>query len=188
MLSWRARQWRKRTDFSGGPLTHELLIPGGPEGRPGERLMAASRSLYQPRITRDNCREDFRVLLDGDGSTFASVCLRHAHGPRPAEETAWTTLQHYLDKGMKGAYEIAEDRIAGETAYRYSVGLRTGALTEWKLTHAGWLYALGTISRAPAREQEATVRRTLDVLNTWTWLPESPADDTQRQRREIART
>jgi hypothetical protein len=187
-LSLRARQWRKKTDFSDGPLTHELLIPRGPEGRPGERLIAASRSLYEPRITRDNCREDFRVLVDRHGSSFASVCLRRAEGPRPAEEGAWRTLRHYLEKGIEGTYEIAEAQIAGETAYRYSAVLRTGVLTEWKLVHAGWLYALGTISWAPSKEQEASVQRTLDVLDTWTWLPEPPIDDTQRQDAGTART
>jgi hypothetical protein len=167
------RRWRKQTGFSGGALTHELLIPEGPDGRPGERLMTTSQSLHPPRVGSDGSRKDFRVLLDRHGSTLAAVCVHPIGAPADVEEAAWRTLRHVLDLGAEGTYELTADRVAGESAYRYSVVLTMGVLTEWKLAHAGWLYVAGTLSWAPPQEQEATVRRTLDVLETWRWLDEA---------------
>jgi hypothetical protein len=139
--------------------------------------MAASRSLYAPRRCRDDSREDFRVLVDEHGSTLAAVCLRRSHGPADVEESAWKSLRSFLDKGVEGDYEIVLEHIAGELAYRYSVALRGGVLTDWKLAHAGWLYVVGTLSWAPPEEREITAQRTLEVLETWTWLPDPRQPD-----------
>jgi hypothetical protein len=172
------RRWREQTGFSGGPLTHELVIPPGPGGRPGERLMAASRSLYAPRIMRDDSREDFRVLVDDHGSTVSAVCLRPIAHLGEAEEAAWTTLKHFYDKGIESPYEITADRIASETAYGYSGSLRRGVLTEWKLAHAGWLYVIGSLNWAPAKKRDITLRLTMDIFETWEWLPAPTNHDT----------
>jgi hypothetical protein len=158
-------------DFTGGPLTHELVIPDGPDGRPGERLLSASRSFYTPRVLADDSREDFRVMLDEHRSTLAAVCLRRIERPEQIEESAWHTLKRAIDGRFEGDYILTPTRIAGETAYGYSVVLRIGVLNEWKLAHAGWLYVVGVLNRAPAREREATIQRALDALDTWTWLP-----------------
>jgi hypothetical protein len=164
------RKWRKQTSFSGGPLVHELVIPAGPDGRPGERLMAASRSLYAPRTVADGSREDFRVLVDRHGSTFASVCLRRVDPGEQVEECAWNSLKHHLKLGSESTYEVTRTRIAGEQAFGYSVVLRSGVLTDWKLAHAGWLFVVGTLNWAPPAEREATIERTLAALDTWQWL------------------
>lgn len=175
------RRWRKQTGFSDGALTHELFIHEGPDGRPGERLMTASQSLHPPRVASDGSRKDFRVLLDEHGSTLAAVCLRRASAPTDVEEAAWLTLRHVLDLGAEGAYEVMVDRVAEERAYRYSVALKRGVLTEWKLAHAGWLYVVGTLSWAPPEEREITFRRTVDVLQTWKWLDLEPSQPGTRQ-------
>jgi hypothetical protein len=164
------RRWRKQTGFSGGALTHELLIHEGPDGRPGERLLTTSQSLHPPRVGSDGSRKDFRVLLDRHGSTLAAVCLHPVGAPADVEEEAWRTLRHVLDLGAEGTYDVTPDRVAEERAYRYSVVLRSGVLTEWKLAHGGWLYVVGTLSWAPPEEREITDRRTLEVLRTWKWL------------------
>ncbi len=132
--------------------------------------MSASRSLYAPRICRDDSREDFRILVDGHGSTLAAVCLRRSGGPVDVEESAWKSLRCLLDSGAEGSYEVAVDRIAGETAYRHSMVLRRGLLTDWKLEHAGWLYVVGVLSWAPAEEQSLTLQHALAALETWSWL------------------
>ena len=158
--------------FTGGPLTHELVIAKGPGSRPGERLMTASRSFYAPRIVADESREDFRVTVDEHRSTLAAVCLRRIERREQIEESAWHTLKRAIDGRFEGDYVLTPTRIAGETAYGYSVVLRSATLNEWKLAHAGWLYVIGVLNRAPAREQEATIQHALDALDTWTWLPE----------------
>jgi len=132
--------------------------------------MAASRSLYAPRICRDNSREDFRVLIDEHGSTLAAVCLRQSSGPTDVEESAWKSLRRMLDVGGEGTYELTAERIAGETAYRHSTVLRRGVLTDWKLAHAGWLYVVGTFSWAPAEQHERTRQLAREALETWRWL------------------
>lgn len=158
--------------FTGGPLTHELVIPEGPGSRPGERLMTASRSLYAPRIVADDSREDFRVVVDEHRSTLAAVCLHRIERLEQIEESAWHTLKRAIDGRFEGDYLLTPTHIAGEIAYGYSVVLRIGVLNEWKLAHADWLYVVGVLNRAPARERETTIQRALDTLDTWTWLPE----------------
>jgi hypothetical protein len=91
--------------------------------------------------------------------------------PEQVEEAAWGSLKRMLDHGFDGTYELTRDRIAGETAHRYVVVLPRSVLTEWKLAHAGWLYAVGVQHRAPSGEQQATLERGLDALGTWEWLP-----------------
>lgn len=169
-----ARKWREQTEFSGGPLTHDLLVPPGPDGRPGERLLAPSRSLYPPRVLAEGTREDFRVLLDEHASTLAAVCLRRVERTEQVEEAAWGSLRRMLDHGFDGTFEVTRDRIAGETAHRYVVVLPRSVLTEWKLAHAGWLYAVGVLHWAPSGEQDAALERALGTLRTWEWLPATP--------------
>jgi hypothetical protein len=49
-FAWRFRPatWARATGYTGytGRLDHEILVPPGPDGRPGERLLAPSQSLY----------------------------------------------------------------------------------------------------------------------------------------------
>ena len=165
-----ARGWLKQTGFSGGPLTHELLVPAGPGGQPGERLRSPSRSLYAPRIASDGSREDFRVVVDDHGSTLAAVCLRRIERPETVEELAWSSLRRMLDYGFDGTFEITPAQLAGETAYGYCLIRGRNVLTDWKLARAGWLYVVGTLSWAPPGKHEDTMERSLDALGTWEWL------------------
>jgi hypothetical protein len=171
------RRWRAHAEFSGATLPHRLTVPDGPDGRPGERLMVPSLSLYEPRIGPDGSREDFRVLVDRHGSTLAAVCLWRAAGMCEVEEAAWGTLTRTLVKGMQGADKPISDRVAGEHAFRYWFGLGRWRVTEWKLAHAGWLYVVGVFNWAPDAEQQLTVARAREVLETWTWLPEPATAD-----------
>ncbi len=57
------------------------------------------------------------------------------------------------------------------------VVLPRSVLTEWKLAHAGWLYAVGVLHRAPSGERDTTLERALDALGTWEWLPAAPAPE-----------
>lgn len=176
------RKWHK-TAYSGGPLVHEVVVPAEADGRPGELVSAPSRPLEPPRIGRNGSRVDFRVLADEHGSPLTAVCLWPTTGSRDAEESAWTLLAKLLRDGFDGTYEVSVERIAGELAYRYSVVLNAGTLTEWKLAHGGWLFVLGVLNRAPAQDAEATLARTRDVLATWRWLS-APSECARAEGRE----
>ena len=80
-LSW----WRRRrcTEFSDS-LMHEVVVSAGPGGRPGERLLATSSSVYEsthvPRLASDDSRRACRPIS------------RHSAGWRPdrmAVHTRW---------------------------------------------------------------------------------------------------
>jgi len=132
--------------------------------------MAPSQSLYAPRVVLDGSREDFRVLVDRYGSTFAAVCLHRVERDAEAEESAWRSLKRHLDRGLENTYEVTSTRIAGEQAFGCSVVLRSGVLTDWKLAHDGWLFVVGTLNWAPLAERETALERTRAALDTWQWL------------------
>ena len=164
---WWWWRWRRRTCFD-GRLAHELRIPAGPDGRPGERLLAHSASMYEPRMCPDDSREDFRVFV-GRESTFAAVCLgRVGERGEPLESARRSIYGISAWPGTESA-AIAHEEIAGEPAQRYRVILNSGALTEWKFAHDGWLFVAGVFSRSRDDEAE-TVRRSQAVLSTWRWL------------------
>jgi hypothetical protein len=166
----RARKWAKQTDFSGGALIHEIVVRPAPGRRPGERLLGPSRPLYAPRVMVDGSREDFRLVVDRHGSTFAAVCLRPIDKSEPVEESARLALTRMVERGFEVADEIVRACIAGESAYGYTVSMPRATLTDWKLAHAGWLYVVGTHSQPGRQRHEEAVRRSLDILGTWEWL------------------
>jgi hypothetical protein len=83
----RVRTELARTGFVDGALAHELVIPAGPGGRPGERLVAPSRSLHPLDIGPDGTRHDFTVLVDRYGSSLKALCLRPASDVLEAERS-----------------------------------------------------------------------------------------------------
>lgn len=168
--SLRARRRAKQTDFSGGALIHEVVVRPTPEDRPGERLLAPSRSLYAPRMMADDSREDFRLVIDRHGGTLAAVCLRPIDKPELVEESARLALTRMIDRGFESSGEITPTFIAGETAYGHTVVTPGGILTDWKLAHAGWLYVVGTHSQPSQQRHDEAVRRSLEILRTWEWL------------------
>jgi hypothetical protein len=162
---WR---WRRAYRFSSA-LEHEHVVPPGPEGMPGERLLAPSRSFYAPRITSDGCREDLRVLITAAGSTLAVVCLgRVSEKGDPLASARYTLTRVFPQLDPEAVIEPAT--VAGEAAVRYRIPFKVSrCLIEWKFAHAGWLYAAG--ARVDKNDDEARVEdRARDVLATWQWL------------------
>jgi hypothetical protein len=162
---WR---WRRAYRFSPA-LEHEHVVPPGPDGMPGERLWAPSRSFHPPRMTLDNCREDLRVLITPKGSTLGVVCfgrISEKGDPLSSARYTLTRAPPFLDPE-----EVIEpDTVAGEAAVRYREPLNTyRCLIEWKFAHAGWLYAAGALVYKNDDEAEAE-DRARDILSTWQWL------------------
>ena len=169
-FAWRFRPdtWPRVTGYTGA-LDHDVLVPAGPDGRPGERLRAPSRSLYAPRgLGRDGSREDFRVLVGEGASTFAAVCLGPVAERGDPESSAWRTLRHLDRKGFSDSSRVLTDTVAGEEAFRYRVLLRSQLLLEWKFAHAGWLFVAGVRCGTSDNEFDV-VGRARDALDTWRW-------------------
>src|SRR5687768_18505440 len=94
-----ARQWRRESDFGKG-LRHEIVIPYGPEDRPGERLRSPSKSLHPPMPPGpDGSRTDFRVVLSRRGSTFGAVCLGPVSEREEPEAAANHTIRAFAERG-----------------------------------------------------------------------------------------
>jgi hypothetical protein len=160
---WR---WRRAYSFSTA-LEHEHVVPPGPEGMPGERLLAPSRSFYPPRMTIDNCREDLRVLITPAGSTLGVVCFgRVSDKGDPLSSARYSLTRVAPDLDPDEVIEPAT--VAGELGVRYRRPLNVyRCLIEWKFAYDGWLYAAGALVRKNEAEAEARAR---DILATWQWL------------------
>ena len=156
--------------FTDGSLEHEVVVEPWADGRPGERLLAPSRTGHPPRMCPDGTREDFQVVLDERASVLAAVCLRRIEPDEHVEESGWTALKRMLDFGFDGTFELDRTTIAGEEAYGYTVLMPRSTLTDWKLAHAGWLYVVGTVSVADPAVHAEALRRARESLATWTWI------------------
>ena len=159
---WR---WRRVYRFSTA-LDHEIVVPPGPDGRPGERLLAPSLSFYPPWITQDDCREDLRVLLTHSGSSLGVVCLNRSVPGDPLLSARYSLTRVAPSVDHRS---IEPETVAGEAGVRYRAPLNTATLIEWKFVRAGWLYAAGALIRRSDDELE-TEDRAREVLSTWQWL------------------
>lgn len=148
--------------------THEIFVPAGPAGQPGERVLAPARALYSPRLTPDGAREDFRVLLSQDGTSFASVCLGTVADRGNPEDNARSSLARRKPATGSLTNDLSAETIAGESAVRYRIHLRWGPLTEWKFSHRGWLFVVGVLDRG--NDPNAAVASAREVLSTWEWV------------------
>jgi len=160
------RAYWQRTRFKEG-AEHEIVVAPGPDGRPGERLVAPTPSLYRPKVV-PGARNDFSVFLDPHGSTLQAVCVGRVAERGEPESSARDTLEHFWAKGWVALEPTTVERIAGEEAFRYCADLPGGRLTEWKFAHDGWLYVVGAFNHAP--DDAATVVRARQALDSWEWL------------------
>jgi hypothetical protein len=162
---WR---WRRAYRFS-SVLEHEHVVPPGPDGMPGERLLAPSRSFYAPRMTPDNCREDLQVVITPAGSTLAVVCFgRVSEEGDPLSSARYTLMR--VSPFLDPEAVIEPETVAGEAGVRYRQPLKAyRCLIEWKFAHAGWLYAAGALVYKNDDEAKAE-DRAREVLSTWQWL------------------
>jgi hypothetical protein len=159
---WRQARFKEGREY-------EVVVPPGPDGRPGERLTTPSPSLHRPRVVQGS-RSDFGGMIDRHGSTITGVCLGRVADRGNPSTSARDTLAHFWEKGWIALTPMSVEEIGGEEAFRYQIALPSGArLTEWKFAHAGWLYAVG--SRNRAHDEDITLSRARSILDTWEWLP-----------------
>ncbi len=144
-------------------------MPPGPDGRPGERLLSTSRSLYAPRkLGPDGSREDFRVVVGRGASTFAAVCLGRVADVGGPRDSAWHSIRELGIKGCS-ASPVVDEEVAGTEGCRYSIALNSGLLTEWKFAHAGWLFVAGVLHWRPD-DGQVVLDRARSILATWRWV------------------
>jgi hypothetical protein len=164
------RVYWQRTSFKEG-AEHEIIVAPGADGRPGERLVAPSRSLVYGPMVVPGARNDFCVSLDRSGSTLAAVCVGRVAERGNPERAARDTLEHFWAKGWVSLKATTVERIGGEEAFRYSAALPRSSLTQWQFAHDGWLYVVSAFSRAA--DDAVTVMRARQALDSWEWLGSS---------------
>ncbi len=162
---------RRRLGFAPA-LTHRVEVAPGPGSRPGERLLAPSRSAYAPAMSEVcGSRRDLAVMLGPRGSGLLVVCLGLVAERGDPWETAWHTPPM---SGLEILQSPVLTRMAGEDAVFYRVGMASGAvLHEWKLDRDGWLFAIG-IQQSPRDDPAATLLG-LRALDTFRWI-DPPAE------------
>ncbi len=169
-LPWFAlRKWRRRATFTEG-ARYEIVVPHGPDGRPGERLVVPSPPIVRVKVI-PGARYEFLVVLDRHGSTLNALCFGRVADRGEPEQSARDTVEDFWKNGWAELTPVVAERVGGEDAFRYRAALPHGELTEWKFAHDGWLYAAGAINRAP--DEVVTGMRARAVLDTWEWLDDA---------------
>jgi hypothetical protein len=156
----------KRTTEFADAFVHEVVVPRGPDGRPGERLLATSKSIYPPTMAPDDSRNDFRVVVGARGSTFAAVCLGTVED-RGDPYSASVAMKDKWEAFPCSA--VVEDEVAGLPAYRYRLTINEKSLTERKFAREGWLYVVGLLCSHGDDELEMA-GRSRRILDSWRWL------------------
>jgi hypothetical protein len=165
----RALRRRRSLGFS-NRLAHEIVVPAGPDGRPGQRLLAPSRSPYVGVVAADGSRSDCSVLLGPNGSALLVVCLGRVDEKGTPEQSAMRAISSVQDRAGQLRRLDESDVIAGRPAQRYLIELNSGRrLLEWKFDYDGWLYAVGAVLH-PKDDAERAEELGRSVLSTWSWL------------------
>jgi hypothetical protein len=179
-MLWKSavRQALREAGFGDG-LRHEIVIPPGPDGRPGERFWAPSRSLHPPMPPGvDGSRWDVRVVLSRRPSALTVVCLGPLSERGDPEAAAYHTIRAFAERGHTSASAVEAEQVAGEAGVRYQIELGNKALVEWKFAHQGWLFVAGAMCH-PKDKFDKLLRLTRNIFQTWEWL-DAPAVATAR--------
>jgi hypothetical protein len=163
---WWQRVRRQRARFDPSER-HLIMVEPGPDGRPGERLVAPAPRLWKTKLI-PGARHDFQLHLDRAGSHLSGLCLGRVAERGEPDSSARETVEHFWAKGWVSLTPIVVEQVGGEEAYRYRLASGRTQLTEWKFSHQGWLYVVGAFNCA--EDEDATVARAREVLDTWEWL------------------
>src|SRR5215208_542412 len=155
---------KRKTGFVDA-FVHEVVVPRGPDGRPGERVLATSKAIHPPTVGPDGSRSDFMVVVGAQGSTFAAVCL----GTVEDRGDPYSTSVVVQDKWEFPCSAVVEDEVAGLPAYRYRLTINEKSLTEWKFAREGWLYAAGLLCTRGDDELDMA-GRSRRILDSWRWI------------------
>jgi hypothetical protein len=162
--------WPRRRDAGfARRLKHKIEIPPGPDGRPGESVLAPGISLHPPwPLGPDGSRSDFRFLIGRGGSHFGAVCfgrVMERGGPRDSAQKA---IRRFIQRGWE-ASDVEDEVVAGEPDCRHRLVFPRSVLVDWNFAHRGWLFGAGVLCR-PSDQESVMIERALAVLATWTWL------------------
>ena len=167
---FRRLEYLKDTGLGKG-FTHEVVVPAGPGSRPGERIWAPSDSLHGPMpLASDESREDFRVIVSRQLSTFGATCL----GPtsrrgEPVNRAKYRIVRHLARSPSFSASDVTPEVIAGEHGCRYRIQFDKTRLIEWQFGHNGWQFAAGVICH-PRDDERRMEDRARVILSSWEWI------------------
>jgi hypothetical protein len=172
-VTLRANRARRESGF-GDLLVHEVSVQPGPGGRPGERVLSYSRSVYDPQRPRPehdgHLRHDFRVLV-GHLTTLSVECMGPTSKLGDAQEATRRGVERSAEKWDQHPTEVLPQTVAGEQAYRLRYSRKAGAgnYWTWRLAHNGWLYEIALI-RSARDDEDEMLRRAYQVLGSWRWV------------------
>jgi hypothetical protein len=152
-------------------LEHQIIVPRGPGGRPGERLMAPSLSIHPPKTAKNGVRTDFRVFLSRAGSTFCVMSIGPVARCGGAEQNAHGTVAKMRSQGQTYCSDPAPTTVLGAPAWQYRAQFNgSRALIESKFERGGWLWVAGILT-SPHGDNEAALHATVRaIFATWTWI------------------
>jgi len=152
-------------------LSQSIVVPPGPDGRPGERILAPNPSSKPIVLTADLARTDCTLRLLRR-SFFKVVCLGSVNVRGTPAESVSHSRAHLAGRKISFLSEPEPCVAAGEAAVTYSFRFSSGvSLTEWKFAHLGWLFVVGVLSD-PWERVEVTPLGAR-VLQSWQWLDPS---------------
>lgn len=166
------RMWRqrRRMAFAGAPV-HRVVVPPGPDGRPGEEVLSPSLPAYVSRMFEGHeARGDFGVML-GKRSILQAVCLQRVGPQYQPDVSAARAIGSLHGKAGTLVEGPVECTLLGEVAQRYVMRLNSGrVLTEWHLVRSGWSFAIGVVQH-PFDDESNTMRLAHQVFDSWRWTP-----------------
>ena len=168
--------WRlRRTTGFSDRLTKQLTVPPGPAGRPGERVLSYSESMWPCRVDDDGIRGDFRVFVGRGGSAVSAVCLGRVEDEGTPRESAMKALEKARKRNPGFTPELVADVVAGEPAVRFHLPGKACTATDWRFARSGWIYSAGVLCFREDDEAEMH-RRAHAILASWRWV--EPAEHT----------
>jgi hypothetical protein len=149
-------------------LAYPTVVPAGPDGRPGERLMGPSQSAVAGRMQPDDSRADCQILV-GPKSYVMVACL----GRVEDRGDAWASARQVCaNPTFQVVLHPCPSTMAGLPAVLYTVSIGRRRLTERKFERDGWLFVAGFLR--PPNAAAGVDRLARATLDSWTWL-EDPA-------------
>jgi hypothetical protein len=154
-------------------LRHEVVIPPGRSGRPGERFLAPGDSTHPPwPELPGGSYGDFQIRLGRRGSFLTGVCFGTVADRGDPERHAVRAMSIAADAGSRITH-FGLSEVAGEDACVYRRHFPRSVLVEWTFAHDGWLFGTGAVIRK-REDVRLWIRRVSEIHASWTWI-DAPA-------------
>lgn len=154
---------------------HQIIVPAGPDGRPGERAVSslAPVPLASPQPDGDGLRGDFTIVSPGGGFVTAR-CLGPVGRLGDAAAYASDGPARFEDRGWVRVGEVEPATLGGAAAFRHRAAARQGEARVWNADRAGWLFEVMAFLSV-AGDVDAVAGAAELVVRSWIWTDPPPA-------------